>query len=308
VRTNGLLIGLVFLMSSFCIFFIPAEDYTFAIYNIFYLLFGLGVIFICDYIDLKLSGSSLLVNKKNVSFLRGFGIAAGTLGVFMDIFIQLLAKMWVFNKIQPWFYIIFLFFGFIFYFEIIAESYFATKSILDKIFKKPKLKSIENKKLGSILKPIFVISILIVIFSSIYYGIIYYLRGGYFHNFGKTTDLNTSLVVPIFLSLALWGIAEFIAFRKNKNSLIKNMLRGYYRPLMAIFLTCLWLGLLMELWNVPVEYWAYNNMPFLDVHIFGIPIIVLLLWPLHYIPFLSWYNVFSEKLPEDPWEIDKIKS
>ena len=308
IKINGLVVGLICIGLSFLIWLVPARHYTFTVYNIFYFLFGLGIILVCDYADLKLSGSSLLINKKGIDFYRGFGVAAGLCGIVMDIFVQLLAKMWVFHKIPQWFYITFLFFGFVFYFQIVAESYFATKSILDRLLKRPKIRSINHKKWEKILRVVFIVSLLIIILSIVYYFMLYYLKGGFFQNFGRATKFNSSIFVPIAISFAAWGIAEFVAFAKKKNSLLKNCLRGYWRPLWVILLSCLWLGIMMELWNVPVQYWIYANVPFLDIRFLGIPIIILLLWPFHYIPFLSWYNVFAPKVPEDPWEIDRIKT
>jgi hypothetical protein len=112
----------------------------------------------------------------------------------------------------------------------------------------------------------------------------------------------------MLLAISLWLVIETIGYFLKRRMLITFLCRGYFRPLLAIFLACIILAIPMEVWNIPLSLWIYTNVPFDNIQIFKVPIFVFLSWPFHYLPFLSLYLLVNKRVEEAPYELDRIKT
>lgn len=308
IRHNGILWGTLCLLISFSVFLINPSLDNGLILGIGYAFFDIGVIVVCDYIDLKLSGSSLLINKKNLSFYRTFVFVTVLGALLLELLINFLSKNWIFPYFNYLTFAVLFIPGYILYTLTIAESYFATKTVLDKLWKKPVLSIVKPDTIKIIFKIVMIISMIGLVSGLSYLISIYVRKDGYFHEINKPVEFQSTYLILVILSFSLWGLFEFIGYRQGKNTLIKDCLRGYWTPLIAVLLASIWLGLSMEIWNVTIQFWTYTNLPSPEFYILGVSLWIYLGWPLHYIPFLSLYRIFSKKVAEDPWEIDKIKT
>jgi hypothetical protein len=95
--------------------------------------------------------------------------------------------------------------------------------------------------------------------------------------------------------LGLWFILEYVEHSQHKRSLLMDLLEFREGKLIAIVITSLLLGLLIEGLNNIAPAWSYKNIPFASVGIFGIPIIILLGWIPLIVIFLSFYRVFIKE-------------
>jgi hypothetical protein len=62
----------------------------------------------------------------------------------------------------------------------------------------------------------------------------------------------------------------------------------------------------MESQNIPVGLWVYTNWPLPGANILGLPLLIFLCWPLHYIAFLSLFRALSDRESRELWRGDLI--
>jgi len=307
IKTNYLW-GLLIVAISFLVWLVPQEYHSLWILGFFNVVFGIGCIIFFDGLDYKLSGSSLLINDKKLGFHKTFGITAVLAGLGLDLFVHVITKHYIYPYFTTPIHILLFIPGFTFYFLIIAESYFACKSILDRYLKRPLVKK-ANPKLLRVLH----ILLLILGFVGIFYAFHHYFTvysqiGRFTHSTNTPIKVETNIYITMVLATSLWLIVETIGYFLKRKMLITFLCRGYFRPLLAILLACIILSIPMEVWNIPLNLWTYTNVPLEHIQIFKIPIFVFIGWPFHYLPFLSLYLLVSEKIAESPYELDRIKT
>ncbi len=300
--------GLFLVAISFLVWLIPKEYHSLTVTGGFFSIFCLGCILFFDGLDYKLSGSSLLINNKNVNFLKTFGLASVLGGVILDLFANAIAKKYYYPLFTPPVYFLIFAPGFIFYFVVIAESYFACKSILDRYMKRPLVKKGNPKLLKVVHILILVLGFVGIAYSLYYYHTFHSEAGDFVLSTMVRTSVKTNIYVIMLLATSVWLIFEAIGFFLNKQMLITFLCRGYFRPLLATLLACVVLSIPMEIWNVPIDLWTYINVPLDHIQIFKVPLFVYLSWPFHYLPFLSLYLLVSKDAAEVPYELDNIKT
>jgi len=300
--------GLFLVAISFLVWFVPKEYHSLRILAFAHTVFGVGCIIFFDGLDYKLSGSSLLVNNKNLNFIKTFGLTGVLMGLILDLTAHVITKNYIYPYFTTPIHILLFVPGFMFYFLTIGESYFACKSILDRYLKRPLVKKANPK----LLKVVHIL-ILILGFAGIAYALHHYYTaysqvGKFTHSTNTPIKLETNLGVTMLLGTSIWLVIEAIGFFLNKKMLITFLCRGYFRPLLAVLLACIILGIPMEIWNIPLNLWTYTNIPFDHIQLFKVPIFVYLSWPFHYLPFLSLYLLVSKEVAEAPYELDRIKT
>jgi len=201
--------------------------------------------------------------------------------------------------------------GFAFYWIVICESYLATKAILD-LLRKGKIYITKSFKWEiTFFKFLGILGVTLLVLSLILF---YFDFSGQSSLFIRGLDLSqktSSYVLPFYLVLTLffglWFILEYLQFSKKKSSLIKDILHYHFSPLLAIILGSVFLAILMESQNLLYDMWAYINWPLESITFIGLPIVILLTWPLHYILFLSLWRAFTDEQSEEVWKGDLIK-
>jgi MFS family permease len=308
IKKTNYLWGLFLVAISFLVWLVPSEYHSLTILAFFFSVFGTGCIIFFDGLDYKLSGSSLLINNKKLRFVKTFGVTAALAGFLLDLFVHVITKNYIYPYFTTPIYLLLFIPGFIFYFLIIGESFFACKSILDRYFKRPHVKKINPKLLNTLH-----ISLLILGFVGISYALYHYYNiyseiGEFRYSTNSPITIEANLFVTMLLAISLWLVIETIGYFLKRRMLITFLCRGYFRPLLAIFLACIILAIPMEVWNIPLSLWIYTNVPFDNIQIFKVPIFVFLSWPFHYLPFLSLYLLVNKRVEEAPYELDRIKT
>ena len=305
------ILGVLIIVISFLTFFIPGVYLNKFSAGFLFFLFGMGVIILSESIISKYANYSLLkkilASKRN---LISFIIVSFFGGLLLEIIACFLGKLWIYPYWNFLTYLLLFVPGFAFYWLIICESYLATKSAMD-FFSKGKKYVTKSFKFEKI------------IFNLVgFCGIILFILAILFIylNFNQTNklfgieDLNSvtnnyvpSFIYIILLFFGMWFILEYIEHHEKRTSLIKDILHNYKTPLLAILFGSFLLGLFMELQNIPSQLWTYINWPFQEITFLGLPIVMLVVWPLHYIFFLSLFRALTDKESISIWRGDLIK-
>jgi len=301
--------GIIFLTASLFPNFFPNRYKTGVILTLFFALYCIGITFICDYITYKIDKVSVLKNilKTNANKLTYFII--GFMGGFiLEGIVTYLGGLWVypFYSIPVYFIITVLLGGFGLYFLSIVLSYTAFKALLDKVRKGRKKVTKPFKSEKIIFTILFILGLIGLIFIFFRVMVNTKLLANFVFNISteKNPYLDFSSIILSFFSF--WFIFEFIAFKRKRNSLLKNIFHDYWNPLFAIVLASIVLSVYMEIQNVPIRLWIYTNWPYQDIKFLGIPFLVYLAWPLHYIGFLSAYRAFGDEPSREIWTGDDI--
>lgn len=96
------------------------------------------------------------------------------------------------------------------------------------------------------------------------------------------------------IAIGAWILlCEYVEYRKKRSSLLKDTLHGYFTPIIAVFLCGVTLAITNEIQNFPINLWHYANYPWPGMHIYGVPLFVVLGWPLHIIAFIEFWRAFG---------------
>ncbi len=189
---------------------------------------------------------------------------------------------------------------------MIAESYFAAKLILDYLHKGKKIVT-KYYRFEKTLYPVLgVIGAALIPIGIFFVFEDYSRQGGYTFNLYQPASYQINFGNIMLIFLGVWFLFEFIEYVQRKTSLLKDIIHRYPNPLLAIFIASSFLAILMETQNLPHDYWVYLNWPFQNLKLFGLPLLMFLAWPIHYIAFLSFFRVTAGKLSEDVLDGDAI--
>jgi hypothetical protein len=267
-----------------------------------------GVVLTCDGISAKLYGRSLVrqlirSKKEAVRFLviSIFG------GMLIEGVAQWLGKLWIYPYFSLYAYLFFFALGFSLYWLMIVESYLAAKALIDFLRRgKHVVRTYRHFErtlypilglLGFALVPI---SIFLILQD-------YRSKGGYTFEITKAVDYRVNFTYVIALFLGVWFLLECLQYWRKKTSLIRDILHNHFSPLIAILVASMLLALIMETENIPHPFWVYTNWPYESVRFLGLPVMVFVAWPLHYIAFLSLFRAFTGKQSDEIWRSDLIK-
>lgn len=305
-------VGVFLLLISLTPFFIPNELKRASILTVYYGCYCTGIILISDYINFKITGSSLLSQILHKGKPRTYFFIIGMVsGLMLDAFSTYLGGLWYYPYYSTLTYLSIVIFlgGFAWYFLTIVMSYEAIKDILDKVIpgKKNLAKALPGEYYFYPFLAVIGVAGLSATLGQIFYRVVWASYFIFDINKPKTPYINFREIMFIFLFS--WLILEYIEFRRKRTSLIKDMLLGYVNPVLAIVIVCIILGLYMELQNVPIKLWVYTNWPWANFTFFGIPLTVWAVgWPIHYIFYLSLYRALGDsKTTKAIWNPTKAK-
>lgn len=94
-------------------------------------------------------------------------------------------------------------------------------------------------------------------------------------------------------------LCEFMEYHRKRSSLLKDMLHGYYTPAIAILLCGFALAVSNEFQNLPINLWHYANFPWVNMTVLGIPLFVILSWPLQIAASVEYWRAFGDKRATD---------
>lgn len=305
-------LGIIFFLLSYLQFLLPIEWVNIITLTFCYLFFMLGIIFISEGITLKLKNKSLLneilKNAKNLFAFIGISILGG---VLFEGVLKWFGKLWVYPYFSMSFYLGIFIAGFAMYWLMVIESYLAVKTAID-YFRKGRQKvgrpfAFEER----LYKFLGILGLSITIFTSIFIFIDY--QNSDLALFSEsdlvniTANYKASILYFFLLFAGFWFILEFIEYSRKKTSLLKDIIHNYFSPISAILIGSFILAVVMEVENIPLGYWIYTNVPLAEIKFIGLPILMFIGWPLHYILFLSLFRALTQKESDEIWSGDKIK-
>ena len=272
----------------------------------------LGIIFIGEGITLKLKNKSLLneilKNPKNLFTFISFSTFGG---ILLEGALKWFGKLWIYPYFNVSLYLAVFITGFAMYWLMVIESYLAIKMIIDYLHKGKQIIRRPFVFEARLYKFLGIFGLVITILTLIFIFIDY--QNSNLVLFSKRDLIgitaNYKVNVPYFLLLftGLWFILEFIEYSRKKTSLLKDIIHSYFSPIGAILIGSFILAVIMETENVPLGYWIYTNVPLAEIKFIGLPILLFIGWPLHYILFLSLFRVLTQKESDGIWEGDLIK-
>jgi hypothetical protein len=299
---NDLIAGLFYMGSSYIPYLFPPRDYGYWGSLIFGALYYIGAIYLAVYAIHKMSGRPILheiigTNKRKLNFVKigligavPFSLAVCDFGAF-----------WYFPYWSPAMYYAFgyLFLGWVFYFLFLTVCYIAFKMAIDQLLpQKNKVKKyyafeVKNYRALGVMGGWIAVMVITV-------GL---------QNAGWLTHFNFAVNKPEkpFLYWYWWLIAaggwillcEFVEYRKRRSSLFKDTLHGYLNPLIAVLLCGVTLAITNETQNLRINLWAYANYPWPGTFVFGVPLFVVVGWPVHIVAFIEFWRAFGNERATD---------
>src|SRR3989338_181341 len=275
-------------------------------------LFYLGVVWVCEWITISLAGTSLLLEiRKSWHNLFAFIFTAFLGGLLLDGVAKFLGKLWIYPDWSPSFYALIFIPGFAAYWLVICESYLALKSLIDFCMRGKKRIGTSYKLEKTFFKLLGIIGIILSSVAIILLYIDFKRQSLPFflpeNVYSEAPSFHVAFLEILLLFLGAWLLLEWIEFYRRKTSLLKDIMHHYYTPLIAIAAGSFITSVFMEAQNIPVGLWRYTNWPLSEISVFGVPVLTFIIWPLHYIAFLSLFRALTDKESQAIWRADTIK-
>lgn len=304
------LLGFAGLGLSLLPFVLPESAKTAGFLTLFYGLYCIGIVFISDAICQVTAGYSALrrLLHKGPGFWLFLSLAT-LAGLIFDGAASYFGSLWYYPYYSAGFYlfVVLLAGGFVGYWITIVLSYDATKEVLDRLFgEKEVTKPFRFEKIFYSVLLVFGIAATAISLHKIFLNTQFLAKFAFNVSTFKPPYLEFGYV--ILLSFGLLGVFEFIEFLRHRTSLIKDVIHGYFTPLVAILLISVILGVYMEGQNFPIKLWVYTNWPLQEVTFIGLPILVFAVWPLQFILFLSMYRALGDHRSAEFWTPTKFIS
>lgn len=297
--------GIIFFFLSFIHLFLAKDLVTIRVLTLSWFSFMLGVAWVCDWITLRIYGTSLIGEiQRNKESRRSFFIVSAIGGFLIEGIAQWLGKLWIYPYFSVPVYFLFFTLGFSAYWLMIAESYLATKAIVD-LLNSGRHSISEAFRFEKIIFILLGIIGVILIPASIFLMLRDY-SPNYIFDIARPVTYQVNFLYILSMFLGTWFLLEYIEYRRQRLSLIKDMLHNFFSPLISILIASLSLAIIMESLNVPYGYWVYTNWPFEHITFLGLPVSMLLAWPIHYIAFLSLFRAFTGRESNMVWRGDFI--
>lgn len=290
-----MLAGLFLLLLSFLPWFFdfgktPDSGMLFAI------AWGMGYVLVCNSIIVKYT------KKKPKYILRiphaHILIVGAISAIIIEFFGNWIWKLWYYPQFSTYFYLSAMLFIQIVYFYFILKGYIAIRAMLiaHGFSKKPVKYSRTYRGFFNVLGILGCFGFAIGIFQVL--GMLNYTDLSFFNSF-RLTGFNAVNVLLISCSLVF--ILEFLEYREREDTFLLHLIKGDWTPLVAILVASLLTAITMEGFNVPLSVWLYTNWPYPDIAIAGLPLTVLIAWPIQYVLLISIYRAFYKKETATIW-------
>src|SRR3989344_6195330 len=300
--------GIIFFLLSYLQLFLPQELVNGVVLTFFWFLFMFGVVFMSDGITEKIYEKSLLreiirSRKNTISFF----VISVIGGIILEGMAQWLGKLCVFPYFSIYSYFSISILGFGLYWLMIAESYLATKAILDYVSRGKNIVRNYYQFEPPFYKFIGIIGTILILFSIFFMLRDYMQNGGYIFDISNRINYKVNFIYVVTIFLGTWFVLESIEYFRKKTSLLKDIFHHYFNPLASILIASFILAIIMETEIIPHGLWRYTNWPFENIQFLGLPVMIFIAWPVHYVVFLSLFRAFTDKESDEIWKGDLIK-
>ena len=283
-----------FLALSIVPHFAPAAAFNLPGITIFWTVWCATAIILCDAAAKRMGARSLLLTATGGWRCLLRFVAAGALaGLFLDGTAQWLGKLWIYPYWNLVLYAVCFIVGFCAYSLLIAETYTVTRMALRHGGDPPAAhRSLRSGRMSGMIGAFLAASGLVWAFKD------YSAAGGFQFSISTLSRRHASFSCFPLTFVGLWLLLESALARQRKPSLLGALAAGDWLPLRATVLAGAAFGFLMEITNAPHPFWRYTNWPLQRVAPWGIPIVVLVTWPMQYVVFVSLFSLF---VAEDLW-------
>lgn len=305
---NRLIPGIFFTTLSYFGFLLPISYYGKISSLIMGASFYMGVMLLGDYLIVRLTGTSLIHNIfKSPKETRSFITISALMGLVFGFVAADLGGLWYFPYWSIIDYIIigFVLGGWAFYILSMIICYEAVKLVLDKLFSQRKVTGyydFENS-LYSIFFGVGLMCIIIVLYKTI-------VATKFFTEFTFVINVskNAYLTWPYWLIafLGIFFVCEFIEYKKRRSSLLKDTLHGYLAPIISVISVSFILAISNETQNLSVFLWKYANYPWPEMMVLGVPLFIILIWPLSIIFFIQVWRALGTNLSNQLFANDRL--
>ncbi|MBI2593008.1 MAG: hypothetical protein HYW37_02590 [Candidatus Colwellbacteria bacterium] len=303
------LIGLGLIMASFFYWRLPFTNFNLLIFNS---LFLVGNILFFDFLSYELTGSSLFHSKKRGIKLSSRILFVGIVfGLILEIYAHWLGKLFYFPYWGLGFYLFVLIPGYAFYSLYLIETYLGVKAVIEHFFHKirrGKERVAGFKKLFMALGLLGALGIgasTALIFLKTTFGV----NAKEFISIINNPFINAafsgwnSVIFWSATAISFWFFLEYLEYERHETSMLYETIKGNFAPVAAVFISAWISAILYEVLNLPGGLWRYQNIPFSEITLFGVPLFVyLFLWPSHYLALFSLYRLIFKRESEEIWK------
>ncbi|MAG20004.1 hypothetical protein CL618_01060 [archaeon] len=103
-----------------------------------------------------------------------------------------------------------------------------------------------------------------------------------------------------FCLLGLWFVLEYFENKSHRSTFLTTLLQGNWKPLSILLISSFIISVSWENLDFMRHSWTYHNLPFMNVVVFGLPIMIILGWPFLFICYFSAYKIIF-KDNEEIW-------
>lgn len=126
-------------------------------------------------------------------------------------------------------------------------------------------------------------------------GLIFLLAPLFLFHFSQSWDPLYRGLLFGFTLMGFWFLLEYVEYTKHESSLLKDILEFKWKYLIAVVITSILIAVIIEGFNLLNPAWEYKNIPFDQITILGIPIVIVFGWIPLVIIYLSFYRGFLRK-------------
>ncbi len=279
-------VGIVLFIFSYFLNYtriIPEEYFALIIPHYFFII---GLFLLFDALDFKLHKTSLIHRMKNKNHLILKLILVGSLiGIIFEFYGVYISNLW-YSYFQDWPLLKYLphyFLGILVGYGLPALMYFSAYKVVSTLIKKK-----DHKHKLKIPKNIFLV-LLIIGFLFLSLPLIFYKKSLEWNPIGRGLLFG-------FCLIGLWFIFEYFEYKQHKRTFLTTLFQTNFKPLLSMIIISIIVSISWEFLNVLRPSWIYQNLPFINGVIFGLPIAIIIAWPMLFVVYFSAYRIiFKDK-------------
>lgn len=278
----------IFIALAYLPNFAPKRSINLVSLTLFWSFFAMTLIILCDQVTLRLEHRSLLQeatgNRKAwISFLSVGAVS----GLLLDGIAQWLGKLWIYPYWNEIVYAGTFVIGFCAYWLATAETYLAVKAVLNRWSRNRPPAVAPRLCSRPVFRALGIAGLALTAGGILLLLADYRQTGGYVFEIQEPLRMKIHFGYFLMSFIGIWFILEWAQFARGRLSLLKAISSGDRQPLYALLIASAIFGFFWETVNAAHHFWVYTNWPLSQWQVMGVPVTVLLTWPLQYVVFLS---------------------
>lgn len=274
-------IGILLVLFSYFLNYtkiIPLKYFGLIIPSYFFII---GLFLLFDALNIYLNKTSLIhkLRNKNHSLLKlifvGFGI-----GIVFEIYGVYISNLW-YSYFQNWFlipYLVHYFLGILVGYGLPALMYFNAYFVISTLIKKK-----DYKNRFKISNNFFIVLLVI--------GSIFLFLPLVLYRYSLVWPSVIRGLLFGFCLIGLWFIFEYFEHKLHQNTFLISLLQTRFKSLFSLLIISVIVSISWECLNVLRPSWVYQNLPLMKFTILGLPVAIIIAWPMLFVVYFSVYRV-----------------